>query len=113
MVLFCLFTVALHGQTTYFFPDGLAIGNVHQYGREALYSDGLAFELYQAGIKPVAGESLSFANGSKKAEWTAIKPDSAGSFRSATLGSGYLYSPIHPPKTKRQYWWPPAIQWSM
>ena len=100
VVMFCLFTVALNGQTTYFFSDGLAIGNVHQYGREALYSDGLAFQLYNAGIKPVAGESLSFAGGSKKAEWTAIKPDSAGSFRSAALGSGYLYLTYTSPKNQ-------------
>ena len=98
MVLFCLFTVALNGQTRYFFPEGLAIGNVHQYGREALYSDGLAFQLYNAGIKPAAGESLSFAGGSKKAEWSAIKPDSAGNFRSAALGSGYLYLTYTSPK---------------
>ena len=100
MVMFCLFTVALKAQTRYFFPEGLAIGNVHQYGREALYSDGLAFQLYNAGIKPVAGESFSFADGSKKAEWMAIKPDSAGNFRSPALGSGYLYLTYTSPKNQ-------------
>ncbi len=100
LLFFSLVMVALNGQGKYLFQEGLALGNVHQYGREALYSDGLAYQLYNAGIKPAAGESFSYADGSKKAEWTAIKPDSAGNFRSPALGSGYLYLTYTSPKNQ-------------
>lgn len=97
---FCLFIVALKSQEKFVFEEGLAIGNVHQYGREALYSDGLAYQLYNGALKPASGESFSFADGTKKAVWTPVKADSTGSFRSAALGSGYLYLTYISPKNQ-------------
>ena len=100
LLLSCLVVVGSNGQEKYVFQEGLAIGNVHQYGREALYSDGLAYQRYSAAVKPVAGETFSFAEGNKKSTWTAVKADSLGNFRSPALGSGYLYLTYTSPKNQ-------------
>ena len=77
-------------QEVFRFTEGLASGAVHQYGREALYSDALAWQLYQQGLTPKEG-TLVIANPTKTNVWTSIKADSNGVFRGQSLGSGYLY----------------------
>jgi len=39
-------------QEQYIFKEGLAIGAVHRYGREALYTDAVAQQLYTGTISP-------------------------------------------------------------
>ena len=73
------------------FSEGLAIGNVHKYGREALYKDELLYAMITNNLKPAAGQLLSQNNSNASTSWTLIKGDSTGTFRSAALGSGYLY----------------------
>ena len=89
-IICCISTKSI-SQEKYLFPEGLALGGIHQYGREALYSDALAYKLYAGVVKPTAGETFINVDGSKKAVWTTMKPDSNGTFSGTALGSGYLY----------------------
>jgi dienelactone hydrolase len=91
ILLLSLWSFTTNAQEKYLFKEGLAVGGVHQYGREALYSDALAYQLYSGSLKPKAGAEFSYSNGTKKAIWTAVQSDSSGGFRSGSLGSGYLY----------------------
>ena len=76
---------------TYVFTEGLAIGNVNKYGREALYKDELLYTLINAGLKPLAGQPLTGSAEKTSNNWSLVKGDSTGTFRSSSLGSGYLY----------------------
>ena len=80
------------------FTEGLAIPNVHKYGREALYKDELIYQMISGNLKPVAGAPFVLADGTQKSNWTAVKGDSNGVFRSESLGSGYLYLTYFSPK---------------
>lgn len=96
--LFFLFTLNASAQEIYFFNEGLASGAVHQYGREALFTDGLAHALYNAPIKPIAGQPVLVDSAHKT--WTSVQADSNHNFRSPFLGSGYLYLTYQSPKTQ-------------
>jgi len=87
----CCISIQSISQDKYLFPEGLALGGIHQYGREALYSDALAYKLYSGEVHPMAGETLGNLDGSKKSAWTPMRSDSNGNFSGAALGSGYLY----------------------
>lgn len=91
VLLLSLLGFITNAQEKYFFKEGLAIGGVHQYGREALFSDALAYQLFSGSLKPKAGADFIYNNGKKKATWTTVQSDSSGGFRSGSLGSGYLY----------------------
>ncbi len=82
-------------QNVYHFTNGLASGKVHQYGREAMYSDTLAYSIYKGESKPQEGLAVS---AEAKTKWTAIKTDSANNFRSQALANGYLYLTYNAPK---------------
>ncbi|MFZ9214000.1 MAG: prolyl oligopeptidase family serine peptidase [Sediminibacterium sp.] len=85
----------LLAQNVYHFTNGLASGKVHQYGREAMYSDTLAYSIYKGESKPQEGLAVSTE---AKTKWTAIKADSANNFRSQALANGYLYLTYNAPK---------------
>lgn len=78
----------LLAQDVFYFTSGLASGKTHQYGREAMYSDALAYSLYKGESKPQEG--LPVSSGANT-NWTTIKADSAHNFRSQALANGYLY----------------------
>ena len=78
----------LLAQDVFYFTSGLASGKTHQYGREAMYSDALAYSLYKGESKPQEG--LPVSSGANT-NWTSIKADSAHNFRSQALANGYLY----------------------
>jgi len=85
----------LLSQNVYHFTSGLASGKVHQYGREAMYSDTLAYSIYKGESKPQEGLAVS---SEAKTKWTSIKADSANNFRSQALANGYLYLQYNAPK---------------
>ena len=85
----------LLAQNVYHFTSGLASGKVHQYGREAMYSDTLAYSIYKGESKPQEGLAVS---SEAKTKWTSIKADSANNFRSQALANGYLYLQYNAPK---------------
>lgn len=88
----------ISAQEVFHFDQGLASGAVHQYGREALYTDGLAHALYHSMLTPVAGEPVLADSADKK--WMKVQADSNHNFRSPYLGSGYLYLTYTSPKAQ-------------
>jgi hypothetical protein len=66
----------LHAQEAYTFKHALFANIPHRYGREALYTDALAFQLYQKNLRQPA-EGVAFADGDTTA-WQQITADSAG-----------------------------------
>ena len=103
-----LFIIALFSfsksvaQEKYYFREGLAIVDVHRYGREALYTDAVAQQLYQGQLKPAEGASFHYAEGRPDTRWQLIKGDSVGNFRGASMGNGYLYLTYDAPKAELQ-----------
>lgn len=96
----CTVLIPATAQEKHLFKEGLAIGGVHRYGREALYSDAIAQQLYQGSLQPADGANFSFADGKSTATWKKISADSTGNFRGAAMGSGYLYLQYDAPKSK-------------
>lgn len=99
IVLISLF-LSLHSfaQDEYYFTKGLSANGIHRYGREALYSDRLAYQLYTNTLKqPVDGGSLGITNNrGQEIKWQAIKADSANRFINRGFffgggGGGYIY----------------------
>ncbi len=94
------------GQQEYYFTTGLAANGVHRYGREALYSDKLAYQLYTNTLKkPVDGGSLGITNNrGEEIKWQSVKADSANRFRSRGFvfggGGGYTYFTYNADKEK-------------
>ncbi len=85
-----MFVVSVsYAQTIHHFSEGLGIGPCHQYGREALYSDQLAYQLYNGTLKqPVAGLYLG-ANETIK--WKPVTADTTHRFRGDSFSNGYIY----------------------
>lgn len=80
-------------QKTIHFTKGLYASGLHHYGREALYTDSLAFQLYNHTMQaPEAGKSIGQASDGKAMVWQEVKADSNNLFRSRRFGAGgYLY----------------------
>jgi len=99
ILLFLLVLPAItYAQKTVYFKRGLMISGTHHYGREAIYSDTLAFQLYNQTLKkPAANEVFSVSNGNQ-ITWKEVNADNANRFRSRGFGrGGYLYLTYNSP----------------
>lgn len=102
----CFFmATALSAQDDYYFTRGLSAMGLHRYGREALYTDKLAYQLYTGTLKkPEAGASLGATNNrGEDIKWQAIEADTAHRFRTRGGfggGGGYLYLTYEAEKEK-------------
>ncbi|UFH54448.1 prolyl oligopeptidase family serine peptidase [Spirosoma sp. KNUC1025] len=86
-----LFAYAVCAQTVHSFTQGLSIGPCHHYGREALYTDQLAYLLYQNKLQaPTEGQPLS-ADSPQEVKWQAVSADKDHKFRGRSFNNGYLY----------------------
>jgi predicted esterase len=86
------FFLEAQAQVKHTFTEGLAAGPAHQYGREALYTDQLAYHLYNGSLQsPVSGQALFTDEQGQPVTWQPVKADTAGRFRGAALSNGYLY----------------------
>jgi len=89
-IVYCQTSVA---QTSYVFTKGLYIEGVHHYGREAIYSDSLAYQLYSKKLaQPTVGKS--FWNGAinPSKSWKEITANKQNIFESKGFGTGgYIY----------------------
>ena len=71
LLLLCLPAVA---QTEFVFREGLAIGNCHQYGRQAMFTDQFAFRYFTPGYQaPKPGLVLFTDRGGQEVNWKEIK----------------------------------------
>ena len=108
VLLACFFVLNnIFAQDEYYFTRGLSVNGMHRYGREALYNDKLAYQLYTNTIKkPVEGGSLGVTNNKgEDIKWQVIKADSANRFRSRGFGfggggGGYIYFTYEADKEK-------------
>ncbi|GAB3331831.1 alpha/beta hydrolase [Larkinella ripae] len=88
---FLLLCLTSRAQQVHHFTQGLSIGPCHQYGREALYTDQLAYHLYRGALKkPAEGQGLTDSS-ADSLRWQAVKPDQQGKFRGRSFNNGYLY----------------------
>lgn len=79
-------------QQVHHFTKALAIGSVHQYGREALYLDQFAYHLYQGNLtKPTEGPANLSGLDGKSLNWQTVTADNTQRFRGQALNNGYLY----------------------
>jgi poly(3-hydroxybutyrate) depolymerase len=90
IALLCWLTQA-RAQQRYPFTQGLVAGPCHQYGREALYTDQLAYQLNQSSLaKPAAGQPVDKGE-LAKLNWTPVTANGSSQFKDGMLANGYLY----------------------
>src|SRR4029077_6167523 len=106
VVIFFMVCKNSFAQEEYYFTKGLVINGIHRYGREALYSDKLAYQLYTNTLKkPVEDGSLGVNNNKgEDIKWQWVKADSANRFSSRGFGfgggGGYIYFTYEAAKAK-------------
>lgn len=89
-------TTISKGQTDYLFKTGLAVAQCHRYGRDAIVTDQLTYQLYTGQLgKPVAEGKLFTDDQGKDVVWKDIAVDSTGKFRGEALRNGYIYLTYH------------------
>src|SRR5688500_8818762 len=100
LVAFISCSAILIAQDTIHFNKGLYINAPNRYGREALYTDQLAYELFNGTLKAPA-EGAAFSDTSK---WQSVSADSQNRFRlRGGFGGGsssYLYLTYNSPKER-------------
>ncbi len=99
-------------QETYYFTNGLGASVPARYGREALYTDQLAYQLYTNTLKtPVQGASFGINDQGENITWQLVKTDSLHRFRPTRIfgvqggftgrgSAGYLYLTYSSPTEK-------------
>lgn len=97
LILMCMQSPAF-SQDTYQFKNGLIVTSPQRYGREALYTDHLAYQLYTRQLKtPVEGASFGNGDNGQPLVWQAVTADSAnrlfrrGGGRGAFGRGAYIY----------------------
>lgn len=82
-------------QEVYHFTKGLYINSASRYGREAIYTDALLYQLYINELKhPAEGDSLAVGTRNQFSKWQAITADSLNRLRTRGGfggGGGYIY----------------------
>jgi predicted peptidase len=92
--LFSFLAISIAGiaQNIYHFEEGLGVGPCHQYGREALYTDQLAYQLYSGTLlKPQDGLALMKNDKGEDIKWRKVKADSTHRLRGDSFSNGYVY----------------------
>ncbi len=93
LFIFLLFPVFISkGQTEHNFKTGLAVAQCHRYGRDAIVTDQLAYQLYTGEFKkPMSGEKLFTDEKGADILWQKIEVDTTGRFKGDVLTNGYIY----------------------
>ncbi|HEU4633045.1 MAG TPA: hypothetical protein VFS22_03615, partial [Flavisolibacter sp.] len=96
-IAFFFITATGAAQDIFYFKKGLFLASGGRYGREAIYTDPLAYRLYTHTLQtPVDGASVQNDNG-EPTKWQAISADSANRLFLRSAGrrgfgrSGYIY----------------------
>jgi poly(3-hydroxybutyrate) depolymerase len=95
----CFLLLKAVSQEVYHFTKGLAVASPLRYGREAIYTDALAHQLYTKTLKkPVEGASFLTGENGEALVWQPVTADSAnrlfvrGQGRGGGFGrNGYIY----------------------
>lgn len=92
LILLLLAPLTLTAQRDHQFTTGLAVANCHNYGREAIVTDHLAYLLYTGQLRqPKDGVKLTTDQEGLDFLWKKIEVDSTGRFRGEALSNGYIY----------------------
>ena len=99
ILLICFSTFISYSQEVYYFKKGLVASVPSRYGREALYTDRLAYQIYTKTVKtPTEGAVWGKGERGEDIVWQAVVADSANRlFRSGGRGGagfgrgGYMY----------------------
>ncbi|MFT3747777.1 MAG: prolyl oligopeptidase family serine peptidase [Agriterribacter sp.] len=90
-----LIIAAARAQDTVYFEKGLSVSGVHKYGREALYTDLLAYRLYSGTLqKPENGIVFAAGDSGQQLLWKEVITDSLHRFRipgRMFANNSYLY----------------------
>ena len=83
----------VNGQEIFYFTKGLFLPGIHHYGREAIYTDSLAFQMYTQTLeKPSLGKMFWAGSNTASKTWQEINANSNHVFESRGFGvGGYLY----------------------
>ena len=112
-----LATRVAFGQEVYHFTQALTVSSGSQYGREAIYTDPLAWQLYNGQLRtPVAGAVFGIGKNGDTLRWKDAQADSLGRFRrrwsgrqggnpfgnpgSVDRGSDYIYLTYVSPESR-------------
>ena len=89
---FLLLFIPAAAQTEFVFREGLATGNCHQYGRQAMFTDQFACRYFAPDYQaPRPGLVLFTDSKSQEVKWKEIKSDSTGRFTGRDASNGYIY----------------------
>ena len=89
---FLLLVLPATAQTEFVFREGLVIGNCHQYGRQAMFTDQFAWRFFTPAFEaPKPGLVLFTDTKGQEIKWKEIKADSTGRFSGRDMSNGYLY----------------------
>lgn len=78
---FLILSIYGSAQDTIYFKQGFMINGVHRYGREAVYTDLLLYNLYNKTLQvPADGAALETSNNDSP-KWVAVNADSLNRFR--------------------------------
>ncbi len=92
---FSLTTLFCCAQDTLYFKEGLMINGVQHYGREALYTDLVAYQMYSGTLQqPKENQVFGNNDSGKQVSWKPIKADSLNRFRMPGrmfASNGYIY----------------------
>ncbi|MBX3239529.1 MAG: alpha/beta hydrolase [Chitinophagaceae bacterium] len=96
IITFLLIGSSLSAQDTVHFTNGFMANGIHRYGREALYTDLLLYQMYNGSLEaPADGTVLGISHNGAEIKWSAVSADSLNRFRLprvAGQGRGGMFS---------------------
>jgi dienelactone hydrolase len=96
-LLICLFVIItgfceIQAQKTILFNEGLIVGPCNKYGRQGIYTDEFAYQMYSGTLqKPKAGGVLYTDDKGTNISWGTIKTNKNGAFLDENIFGAYLY----------------------
>ncbi|TKC09431.1 carboxylesterase family protein [Pedobacter frigoris] len=91
-LIFCSIIFPASAQNKHTFTSGLLLRAGTSYGREALYTDPLAYALYTNTLRtPFEGEVFGKDKDGNDIKWTKITVDGESRFRGRGASNGYVY----------------------
>jgi hypothetical protein len=92
IILLLIVSIPAYSQTIVQLKKGLIVTDAHQYGREAMFKDRLAFEIYNTTLATPAAGQTAFTNEKGEAKkWVEIEANKEFKFKDTLLSNGYLY----------------------
>jgi len=101
LIIFSFFTLPIFvfGQEViHQFSNGLSVPLIGKYGREAVFTDHLLYQLAYGQLNYPVGESILEITDSDTVRWNKVKTNENSWFRNGDLRGGYLYCSFYSPR---------------